>query len=303
MAKRPRNTLITIFRGNIPPQAYADLIESTLNIMDDGVDVDEENGFKLSSRGSSRKLMSFYEGIADRSANYSFELNPGHYKGLSLSEDGNTPRLFVQDGGNLGIGTQAPAHALDVRGLVAMEGRVGSFAKGYVPADGSWHTILRGMDGCQAFEAMAHINDPEDGRFALSHAFLLMSSGKKGGKTQVRQTTSGSAWFWGRFWNKIVFRWRVDEANSGPNAQRYELQMRTRTHYGMLNNEPKKVFYRLTKLWDRNYESDLYEAAPAQRAAAPPRPQPPVQPQPPVPPSRQEAPPAAQPGGFKIKPR
>lgn len=283
MAKRNRDTLTGFFRGAIPPTAYGDLIESTFNLLDDGMDVDKENGLKLSAKGASHKLISFYEQMGDRNPAFSIGLQTGPQQGLHFTERGKESRLFLQEGGNVGIGTSQPGYRLEVAGLVAMEGRVGSFAKGYVDADAEWHTILDNIDGCRAFEVMAQINDDKDQRHALTYAVLLIAAGKRGTRKQVRTVRAGSPWFWGRIWNKIGFRWRIDEANSTEGHTRYKLQMRSRTHYGKEQGRNKQIFYRITLLWDRNFEQASYqppvaEPEPERREPRTTRPTPPPPP-------------------------
>ena len=259
MAKRNRNTLTNIFlRGNISGQNYADLIESTVNILDDGIDFDEDNGLKITAKGPSQKLISFYESIGERTPAFSISLNPNNQQGLNISEGRSDSRLFIQQGGKIGLGTTQPSYRLDVKGMVAMEGRVGNFASGFVAADGDWHTIKEGLHGCMGFEVMAHINDEKDQRFALTHAILLMSSGKRGTKIRSNMVRAGSRWFWGKFWNKILFRWKLDKEASSPDNLRYILQVKTRTHYGMDGGQPKQIFYRMMRIWDSNFEKESY---------------------------------------------
>ncbi|MEM7371296.1 MAG: hypothetical protein AAF587_21960 [Bacteroidota bacterium] len=261
MAKRTRQSLSQIFiRGNISGQHYADLIESSVNILDDGIDFDEENGLKITAKGPSEKLMSFYEKTREKNLAFSINLNPNNQRGLNIAEGKKDSRIFIQEGGNVGIGTITPAYKMDVKGIVAMEGRIGTFASNYAPADGDWHTIKDGLHGTMGFEVMAHINDEKDQRFALTHAILLMSSGKRGAKTRSNMVRAGSPWFWGRFWNKILFRWKLDEGTSTAGNRRYLLQIKTRTHYGKdASGQPKQIFYRLMRIWDSNFEKEVYE--------------------------------------------
>lgn len=40
-----------------------DFVQSTINILSDGIDIDDINGLKLESKGGNKKLISFYEKI------------------------------------------------------------------------------------------------------------------------------------------------------------------------------------------------------------------------------------------------
>ncbi len=259
--QRTRSNLYSLFRNGATDKAYTDFIQSTINILDDGIDTDDSHGLKLTSKGPSRKLMSFRENM-NKPVSWNLALNPGNAKGLSIQE-GTDPRndqvrLFIKEGGDIGIGTDHPKYRLDVRGMVAMEGRVGNFAKGYVEADGEWHRVMSGLDGCQAFEAFAHINDTMDNRFGLTFAKLVISHGLRGAVIRIE---SGSRWFWGRFFNKISFRWVLDKENSYEDDLRYAIEIKSKTHYGLgPDGNPKQIFFRVAKLWDRNYEADEYIA-------------------------------------------
>ncbi len=252
-----RDGLKTRFKNNIGLEAYKALIESTVNLKDDGLEKNEKDGLKLTLTGSSKKLLSFYERMKD-SPSWSISLNPDNQEGLSFNEGSDLPRIFLKEGGNMGIDTSDPRYTLDVAGLVAMEGRVGNFAQGHADADGKWHSIIDRQDGCKAFEVMAHINDEDGKRFALTHAIILISKGVKGTRRQIKSAQAGSRWLWGRFFNKIVFAWKLNKEASEDGPEYYDLMIKTRTHYGLDNDKPKQVFYRVTKLWDKEFENDHY---------------------------------------------
>lgn len=230
-----------------------DFVQSTLNILSDGIDIDDHHGLKLESKGTSKKLVSFYEKIREKSPVWqvSFSTNDPNKEGLHITEQDQT-RLFIQKGGAVGIGTAAPAFKLQVEGLVASHGRVGTFASGTVKADGKWHTVIGGLDGCQAFEAFAHINDGNDRRFAMTFGILMVTD-NKGFKTKIKSVDAASRWLWGRIWNKIKFRW-VEDNNPDQPGSKYRLEIRSRTRYGMPNGGVPDIYYRIAKLWDKNYE-------------------------------------------------
>ncbi|MCC6459596.1 MAG: hypothetical protein IT260_03930 [Saprospiraceae bacterium] len=230
-----------------------DFVQSTLNILSDGIDVDSTNGLKLEAKGGNRKLISFFEKIKDRSPVWNMAFDDGkRSQGLNFSE-GEESRLFLQKGGNVGVGTTTPLFRMQVEGVVSMKGRVGDFAAGHVPADAQWKAILTNLDGCQGFEVFAHIIDADNSRHALTYAVLLMSD-KKGNRNYIRTVDATSHWLWGRFLNKIRFRWTIDMENSR-DSLRYKLEIRSRSRYGMPGGRIPQIFYRVSKLWDRNYEN------------------------------------------------
>ncbi|MGB1241748.1 MAG: hypothetical protein ACPG49_04460, partial [Chitinophagales bacterium] len=105
-----RRTLKNFFkRGSLPTEVnFADLIDSTLNKVDDGISKNIEAGLMISPTGTSSKLMSFYNNIKDKNPAWNIGLNEGRTDGLTISEGHNQPRLFIQNGGNIGIGTVSP---------------------------------------------------------------------------------------------------------------------------------------------------------------------------------------------------
>ncbi len=261
MPEYTRHDLRRQFQGGYVQNAIHNLIDSTLNISEDGMSISQDYGLALTPKGSSKKLISFFENINNR-ANplWGIGLTSTDKKvaGLNILE-GETSRLFIQNGGKIGVNNENPRCTFDVNGLIATKGIIGSYASGLVDADGKWHAVpgLRNLKGCQALEVFAHINDIDEtgGRFALTYAILLMSNGHKGGQiTKIRTSVeAASRWLWGRFFNKIKFRWQLEENTDV--EERYRVEIRTRTHYGMKNGEPKKIFYRVRKMWDKEFEN------------------------------------------------
>lgn len=234
-----------------------DFVQSTLNILSDGIDIDDINGLKLESKGGSKKLMSFYEKIKNKSSLFEISVTQNAQKNNSLNFTANNkPILSLVDNGSVGVGKLDPAFQLDVDGLVCSTGRVGNFAVGKIPADGAWHTLLNNLTGTIGFEAIAHIINAADERYALTYGILLMSE-KKGKKNRVQSVDAASSWLWGKWLNKIRFRWTKDDANSTEMIIKYKLEMRSRTRQGLPGVETPYVYYRLAKIWDKQYETGI----------------------------------------------
>jgi hypothetical protein len=261
MAQHTRSELYKIYKGGFHDKAFEHLVDSGLNIKDDGLGINPEQGLVLTAKGPSKKLASFYQRISDKSTplwSLSLDAERG-VKGLNFLE-GEQSRMFIKEGGRVGINTENPNYQLDVNGLIAVKGIVGSFASGNALADAKWHTMAKmtNLDGCQAYEIIAHVIDEKDKRFGLTIATVLMTYGKRGYRTKVVSVESGNKWLFGRFWNKIKFRWIIDDLNTEPGKLKYMCQLKTKGHFGMKDGQPKQVFYRIKRIWDKDFELESY---------------------------------------------
>ena len=64
-----RRTLkIKFQKGNLPTEAsFAALIDSMVNIMDDGLNKSEDFGFEIAPQGESKNLLSFFKNLEEKS--------------------------------------------------------------------------------------------------------------------------------------------------------------------------------------------------------------------------------------------
>lgn len=265
MPLRNRNTLKNFFKnGKSPSQTeFEDLIDSTWNKVDDGIDKTEAEGLKFSPNGQSSKIMSFYEGITDPDPNWQIAINMDHSKGLSIvqppsndsaerSSHGNViPSMFFKDGDDkghhkrVGIKTFAPKTEFDVAGNLCSNGRIGGFVLGRVPADANWHTIVPNLKGFNAFEIIAGAEgNKEEGNYSMAYAIALNTHGK--GKIKI----TGSSYRWFDFRDKIRFRWRGSHNN-------YSLQIRIGKHYFFTKgNKYNFIRFHICRLWDSEVMKD-----------------------------------------------
>ncbi len=115
-------------KHSIPTEAhFKELIDSMLNLEDDGVSKPPDAPLSIKAVGTEEGLMNFYRdngGVNE--STWQFKQKPGGKAGLSIHDvaaDATPSRLFIESGtGNVGIGTTEPGEMLEVAGLIKAEG-------------------------------------------------------------------------------------------------------------------------------------------------------------------------------------
>lgn len=239
-----REELKKYFRnGNIPSENdFGFLIESMINKQDDGISKDEIDGLLIYKSELSKKLLTFFNHIDETQPFFLIEkddkdISSLRFRSCNNPEETNNEEensFFFHEGGKLGIGKRSNEnYKLDVKGFVGMEGRIGTYKSGSVWADGRWHSIIKDLDNCQAFEIVARAGAKGKGKFAMMHAIALSTYGRS--RSKIRKTRA----HYGFFWNKLNLRWK------GDSTHKYHLQLRSNCNYG----DDARIFYSITKLW------------------------------------------------------
>ncbi len=275
MTKQDRPTLKSFFRNGALPTAehYRDLIDSSVNQVEDGFSKTVPDGLRLHSAGSSLRLLSLYQGAGTPNPSWVIEHGnapgalhlrpdlgtqallhgqrdadgaPAPADGTPFTGTGMAPGLSLTPDGRIGVSHEDPAWRLDVRGVARMAGRIGmpSPKIASVPADGKWHDITMPMTGCQAFEVVAGAGGERyAGRYSMLHAIAMNAFHPRNpilnwlfGRRAIKAQTA----VYGSYADRLRLRWR-------PTQERhyFKLQLCTNAHFG----EGRVVRYYLTRLW------------------------------------------------------
>lgn len=253
MAKRNRNTLKNFFKeGALPTEhQFADLIDSSLNVVDEGFEKSGKHGLELSLEGEGQSLISFFRKTQSSHPLWSMGLEP-EQDNLQVQCNGidstsHRSVLTLSKQGQVGIGQKTPQADLDVGGVIKSQGRSGVESPALPPAyaDGQWHDISEDLKGCQAFEIMAGVGQAEGGRCAIVHAIALQASAGprllsrlREGSTSIKTTQAFSQ----SRKDRLKLRWNPIE---GGRNRRFRLQICTQTPYA----PEVQIQYFLTRLW------------------------------------------------------
>ncbi len=239
MPLQNRNTLYNFFKkGQMPAEThFKDLIDSMLNKVDDGLTKTTDEGLTLSPINS-KKLMSFFKSIEEKNPAWSIEIDNSSAL-LSIKNSIGVSALSLKQEGQVGILNDMPEHELDVNGFVGMKGRVGTFKKDTILANGQWQPILENLNGCVMFEVTGGIGKKRTGKYALVHAFCMSTFGGSNNKIQIHQA------YYGTRCNKIELRWTGTTYN-------FALEMRTRCSY----DGEYKVNYQIASLWEDTFMTE-----------------------------------------------
>ncbi len=272
MTSRNRESLKRYFReGALPDEDhFADLIDSMLNMSDEGFRKTVEHGFEVYSPLGHDALISFFRDQDPERPAWRIELGGARdallVQGRAAPEDAdevaNGSRADGADGAastqapallcleqdrRVGIGTERPQTMLDVAGTVRSRGRQGAFTREHsVPlrADGTWQDLTDDLDGCQMFEIVAGAGLRGKGRFGLIHAIAANTYNPTLGLFNFLNRKRGircTHGYYSRRCDRLQLRWI---GTSGRNAS-YRLQIRTGCDFG----PDAMIQAQLTQLW------------------------------------------------------
>lgn len=269
MSRHPRATLKEYFQeGSLPTtDSFSDLIESTLNIVDEGFDKTDAEGLCVHAQQGHSALLSFFRTHGSNTVEWSagFGGTDDQFVLQKGPGGGPAPPLLVLDKRDrVGIVNGDPQHALDVGGTIASIGRTGAPALAglAIPADGKPHAITLPLQGCQAFEVMAGVGYRNSGRFALLHAVAMNVNHPPWWEDllQRKRRIRHQHAYYTRRCDRLRLEWvSADEPRQYGRDARYVLKIRTECDYradvrntvkALAPDEEVKIQVYLTRLWE-----------------------------------------------------
>lgn len=236
MAKANRETLKGYFSsGKIPTESqFGDLVDSVLNIVDDGMNRTEGNGLQLAPLEEKGAVLEFFSGILDDRPLWEMRVDRKR-RVLELSVGGEEkPLVTLYPEGRIVFEGD-----VEVTGTVAAAGFPGNHICCEVAADGNWHDVTNEVAdepaGCRAYRVVAGCGRKGKGKYALTEVTALQCYGKR------RRVYYRQSWF-GVHFNRLKFRWH-------PEGRAWRLQVRSRCNYG----EGTMIRIRVTELWQDYY--------------------------------------------------
>lgn len=256
MTIRNRESLKSYFcDGALPTQEqFADLIDSMLNMSDEGFRKSVERGFEISAAAGYEALLSFFRDqdpdaplwdVGFGGAQGQLRIQTTREQAPGQNE--TVPLWCLDPSGQVGIGTTNPQDTLDVDGVVRSKGRRGGYARASAKpllANGEWQDLSDDLYGCQAFEITAGAGQRGKGRFALLHAVALNTYNPTLGIFDFLNRKRGIRCdhaFYARGCDRLQLRWH---GSHGRNAT-YRLQIRSGCDYG----QGVQIQAHVTQLW------------------------------------------------------
>jgi hypothetical protein len=212
---------------------------------------------EIASRAVLKKL--FSDGARPSGADFGLLIDSFEHRGERADPGG--ARDTPASGPGAPAGNASPPPAAD--GWLAAAARVGRYvpsmqaakppfpdgdavAPGKLPANGKWQVVLPAVNGCCAFEIVAHASGAAaSGRHAMLHAIVMTSF--NGSRKGIRITRTERGWSWLR---RIELRWRPCRSGWFARPTGYDLAIRTHFGYGLDDSgAPTQIRFHITRLW------------------------------------------------------
>jgi hypothetical protein len=239
MPRRNRQTLKENFQTGKRPgrQDFENLIDSTVNILDDGFSKSPEAGMGLAPLLEKGTVLSIFKETSDAKPQWEIVINPNRDLEICRCVDtGNIPVMALKADGSIVLSEKGKE--IMFAGTVRMPVREGTLFQGEVPADGYWHDITGALEDSSALEVVAAAGKKHSGKHAILVATAVTCFGKH---SKIRKTRS----HYGMYGYKICLRWKKEKGE-----YKARLQLKTIFKYG----DDVQIRYHITSLWNDKQE-------------------------------------------------
>lgn len=237
MAIRNRETLKKSFQNGLRPseEDFTNLIESMVNILDDGFSKNAQTGIRLAPLSKDKgTVMTFLQDISDEHSRW--EVAVVNSQDLKISK--KTPReeqqlLVLKNDGTIELGCEGKH--VKIVGTLDVKQTKGSFIETSIPADGKWHDVSEDLEGICALELVAVYGKKNTGKHGV---LVAQATHCFGSRSRIRKIRS----HYGSFGNRIMIRWVRSKSGTA-----CKLQLRTRFFLG----EGFDIYCSISRLWDK----------------------------------------------------
>lgn len=250
MSIKNKETLKNYFKkgGVVNEKHFVDLIDSSMNVIDNGIDVNPKDGLRISPTGIFTTLISIFRNKSQKEPDFTLNSNYNDTDGLSINTESETSVLKINSQNKIGVNTDSPRYDLEVNGVVASKMRIGTFVQGTVPADGNWHKIIQNLDGINAFEIIAHASGASNsGYYSISRAVALSAFGGRLSRNKIRDFQKAN---WDTLLGRLFFSKKTIKFRWSGQLHSYNLEIKTSGNWG-INAETGdicQIHYNVTKL-------------------------------------------------------
>lgn len=261
MTVQNRKALKEFFKDGALPTGsnFADMVDSSLNLRDDGFSRTVQNGVEIALVGAQKRLLSFFVDEAQGvSPDWCITCDPqdSRLSFVRAETDDATAQPSTSNGSvapiNGGVGADGEVLTLYQDGQVGVNGTIRSSARfgrsATVPADGQWHDITEVLSGCQILEVVAGVGLPGEykGRYALLHAIAMNTFHPRRFFFDLffnkRPIDCRHAWYMDCT-DRIKLRWAAQ--NKMADKHTYTLQLKSMRAW----EKDARITYSITRLW------------------------------------------------------
>lgn len=228
MAKLNRASLKNYFKsGEKPSQlAFSNLIDSTVNILDDGLSTSEDTIFKLTANNDSGTVMSIYKKPTDKNPSWNIYLNTNGE--LIFRDSKEIDRMQLSSEGNINLnGEKIFLHSENITSGLLKD----------CIADGKWKNIISPISGIKMYEIVAVYKSGNSKNITTIQAIASHCNGRKRSIKLVRPYS----FFWQ---NKLKLKWKVIKDKT-ENTMKIGLYIKSK-----YSNKNGIIQYRIRQIWN-----------------------------------------------------